>query len=111
MDGMALKQRKQRLDTVIGMERTLFYFRCPVIEDSKKCGHIIQEMGEYQGCRGYGNPHMDPHTYGNGMGMEYDFPLWGSTYGYPHIEISMGIPTDILWEWEWKLPSHGNPGH
>ena len=22
----------------------------------------------------------------------------------------MGIPTEILWEWEWKFPYHGNPG-
>ena len=21
----------------------------------------------------------------------------------------MGIPTEILWEWEWKFPSNGNP--
>ena len=23
--------------------------------------------------------------------------------------IHMGVPTEILWEWEWKFPSHGNP--
>ena len=23
--------------------------------------------------------------------------------------IPMGIPTEILWEWEWKFFSHGNP--
>ena len=43
----------------------------------------------------YGYPYGDPHR--------------GKSYSYSQpISMSMGIPTEILWEW--KFPSHGNPG-
>ena len=31
------------------------------------------------------------------------------SHGIPMV-IPMGIPTEILWEWELKFYSHGNPG-
>ena len=34
--------------------------------------------------------------------------IWGYPYGYPYGGSIWGF-TEILWEWEWKFPSHGNP--
>ena len=46
------------------------------------------QMNTYQGCRGYGNSHGDPHTHGNGNQIfPVGIPMWefpyGSQYGYP----------------------------
>ena len=59
-----------------------------------------------------GNSTEIPITTGMGVGIH--FFRW-KFCGNP-IEIfrdfcgnSMGIPPEILWEWEWKSSSHGNP--
>ena len=31
--------------------------------------------------------------------------------GMTHMWDSVGIPIEILWEWELKFHSHGNPGY
>ena len=40
-----------------------------IIRQSKKTGFAYTQYLIFQGFRGYGNLHMDPHTHGNGMGI------------------------------------------
>ena len=67
-----------------------------------------------------GNSTEIPITTGIGIGIHISPGGYsaGIVLGFcgNHIEIlrdfcgeNMGIPTEILWEWEWKSSSHGNP--
>ena len=48
---------------------------------------------------------MDPHTHGVVLRLEYDFPLWGSPYGYPHMDPHMDIHMGIsIWRSIWGFP-------
>ena len=56
----------------------------------------------------WGYPYGDIH-----MGIS----IWGYPYGDPHVDPhgdshgdSHRNPEGMGWEWEWKFPSHGNPG-
>ena len=60
----------------------------------------------------YGNSYSVP------IGIHEDSHrvLLESSWGFPQdshripVGIPTGIPTGILWEWELKFNSHGNPG-